>query len=108
MQAIVKIASPVKVKLPAKITEWTTKHLPVDVIGKWRRFFLTTFAAYIGTKHTPWNLRDKESLEAMQSCWDHIYRSTTAAKYRISGIHDIVFVLVGVLALVKYRLMGPI
>jgi len=63
---------------------------------------------YIGTKCSPWELKDKEMLKAMQNCWDHIYRSTPAAKHRISGIHNVVFVLVGILTLVKYMLMGPI
>jgi hypothetical protein len=53
-------------------------------------------------------ITDKESLNAMQDCWNHIYWSTTAAKHRISGIHDVIFVLVGILALVKYRLIEPI
>ena len=108
MQAIVKVESPVKHRLPARMSEWTTNHLPDGAVGKWRKVFITTFAAYIRTKHSPWELKDNESLEAMQGCWDHVYRSTTAAKHRISGIHDIVFVLVGILTLVNYRLMGPL
>jgi hypothetical protein len=42
----------------------------------------------------------------MQDCWDHVYRSTTAAKYRISGFRDVVFVLVGILTLFGYRANG--
>jgi hypothetical protein len=83
----------------------TTNHLSDNAFGKWCKVFITTFAAYIGTKHSPWELKDKESLNAMQDCWDHIYQSTTATKHRISGIHDVIFVLVGILALVKYRLI---
>jgi hypothetical protein len=108
MQAIVKVESPVKHSLPARMSEWTTNHLPDNTFGKWRKVFITTFAAYIGTKHSPWELKDKESLDAMQDCWDHVYQSTTAAKHKISGIHDVIFVLVGILPLVKYRLIGPI
>lgn len=108
MQAIVKVESPVKVKLPTRMSDWTTDHLPDGAVGKWRKTFITTFAAYIGTKRSPWELKDKGTLEAMQSCWDHVYRSGLAAKHRISGIHDVVFILVGILALVKYMLMGPI
>lgn len=98
MQAVAKVESPVKVKLPAKMCEWKTEHLPVGAISKWRSFFITTFGAYIGTKCSPWDIKDKESLEAMQECWDHIYKSTIAAHHRIVGIHDIVFYLVGILA----------
>ena len=81
-------------------------HLPDGAVGKWRTTFLTTFAAYIGTKHSPWELKDMESFEAMQDYWNHVYQSTAAAKHRIS-IYDVVFVLVGILALIKYTLMGP-
>ena len=108
MQAIVKVELLVKVKLPARMSNWTTNHLPDGAIGKWCKAFITSFAAYIRTKHSPWELKDMEMLEAMQNCWDHVYWSTPAAKHRISGIHDVVFILVGILALVKYMLMGPI
>ena len=103
-----KVESPVKVKLPTRMSDWTTNHLPDGAIGKWCKAFITSFAAYIRTKCSPWELKDKEMLEAMQNCWDHVYWSTPAAKHRISGIHDVVFILVGILALVKYMLMGPI
>jgi hypothetical protein len=104
----VKVESPLKHALPNKVSDWKTIHLPLSAFAKWRKFFIPTFAAYIGTKHTSWILRDKEMLDAMQDCWDHVYQSTTAARHRISGTYDIVFILVGILALVKYRLMGPI
>lgn len=103
-----KVESLVKLRLPTRMSEWTTDHLPDRAIGKWHKVFITTFAAYIGTKHTLWELKDKESFEAMQDCWDHVYQSTTAAKYRISGVHDVIFVLVGILAFVECRLIGLI
>lgn len=106
MQAIAKVESPVKVKLPAKMSEWKTEHLPDGAVGKWRSNFITTFAAYIGTKHSPWDIKDTESLMAMQECWDHVYQSTIAAHHRIVGTHDIVFYLVSILTQVKYRLTG--
>jgi hypothetical protein len=105
MQAVVKVVSPVQLKLSALRSQWKTCHLPDGSHGLWRKTFVTTFIAYIGTKYKPWQLKDRESIEAMQSCWDHVYRSTAVAQYRISGLRDIVFHLVGVLALVKYRLM---
>lgn len=108
MQAIVKVESPVKVKLPTKISGFKIHHLPVGAHAKWRQGFVTTFAAYIGTKSSPWDLKDKETLDAMQNCWNHVYQTTAAAQHRISGFHDVVFVLVGTLAFDKYRLMGPI
>ena len=103
-----KVESPVKLRLPVRMSEWTTDHLPVGAVGKWRKVFIMSFATYIGMKRTPWELKDKESLEAMQGCWDHVYGSTLVTKHRISGIHDVVFVLVGIFGLVKYMLMGPI
>ena len=83
-------------------------HLPDGAVSKWRTTFLTTFVTYIGTKHSLCELGDMESFEAMQDCsgWNHVYQSTAAAKHRIS-IYDVVFVLVGILALIKYTLMGP-
>ena len=104
-----KVESLAKRTLPARMSDWTTDHLPDGAFGKWRKTFITTFAMYIGVKHSPWELKDRKSLEDMQSCWDHVYQSTAAAKHRISGVRDIVFVLVGIsLAPVNYRLMGPI
>ena len=108
MQAIVKDVSPVKLKLPIRQSDFKLEHLPNGAIYKWRYGFITSVGAYMRTNHAPWDLKNKESLEAMQDCWDHVYRSTPAAKHRISGIRDVVFILVGILALVKYRLMGPI
>ena len=108
MQAIVKDVSPVKLKLPIRQSDFKLEHLPNGAIFKWRHGFITSVGAYIGTKRTPWDLKNKESLEAMQGCWNHVYQSTPAAEHRISGIRDVVFILVGILALVKYRLMGPI
>ena len=104
MQFIVKVTSPVKVKLPARRSDWKTDNLPVGATeeNKWHKIFVPTFGAYIGMKRAPWEVSDKESLEALQSCWDHVYQSTTAAGYKISNRIDIVFVLVGVLDLVKY------
>jgi hypothetical protein len=104
----VKVESPVKTGLPPRISEWTTDHLPFGAIDKWRKVFITTFAAYIGTKQSLWDLKDKETLEAMQDCWHHVYRSTPAATHRISGFRDVVFVLVSILALFGSRLMGAI
>ena len=105
-----KVRSSAKTKKCAKVSEWRTGDLPVDAIGQWRKTFIPTYAAYIGTKHSPWDIKDNESIEVMQDCWNHVYRrSTTAvAEYRISGIHDVVFSLVGILilcSLVEYRLM---
>jgi hypothetical protein len=34
MQAIVKVESPVKHSLPARMSEWTTNHLPDNAFGK--------------------------------------------------------------------------
>ena len=101
-----KVKLLVKTGLPPRISEWTTNYLPFGTIDKWRKVFITTFAAYIGTKQSPWDLKDKKTLEAMQDCWDHICWSTPAAMYRISGFHDVVFVLVSILALSGYKLMG--
>ena len=101
-----KVESPVKTGLPSRISEWTTNHLPFSAIDKWRKVFITTFAAYIRMKWSPWDLKDKETLEVMQDCWDHIYQSTPAAMHRISGFHDVVFVLVSILTLSGYKLMG--
>ena len=103
-----KVELPVKSGLPPRISEWTSNHLPFGTVDKWRKVFITTFAAYIKTKWSPWDLKDKETLEAMQDCWDHIYWSTPAATHRISGFHDVVFVLVSILALFGFRLMGTI
>ena len=103
-----KVGSLVKHTLPHKVSNWKTIHLPVSAFAKWRKAFISTFAAYIGTKHSPWNLKDKKTLDTMQDCWDHVYQSNPITRHRISGVHDIVFVLVGILALVKYTLMGPI
>jgi hypothetical protein len=108
MQAIVKVESPVKLGLPTRVSQYKTKHLPDGALGLWRTVFIPTFAAYIGTKHTPWEIKDKESHNAMQDCWSHVYRSTTVAKHRLSESKDIIFHLVSILALVKYRLTGPI
>lgn len=110
MQAVVKLESPVKPKLPIKVSQVKNTHLPAGALDKWRTTFVPTFVAYIGTKHDPWELKDQETRGAMQDCWDHVYKSTNPnlAKYRIGGVRDVVFVLVGTLALVKYRLMGLI
>ena len=89
------------------MSEGKTIHLSVGTFAKWRKAFISTFAAYIGTKCSPWNLKDKETLDAMQDCWDHVYQSTPITRHRISEVHNIVFILVGILALVKYTLMGP-
>lgn len=70
-------------------------------MDKWRKSFVTTFAVYIGTNHTPWDIKKEKSLKAMRDCWSHVYKSTIAAEYIISGIHDVVFVLVSILTLVK-------
>ena len=103
-----KVVSPMKPMLPARMGDWTTDHLPYDAVGNWRKAFIPTFAVYIGTKHSPWEIKDRDSLEAMQDCWNHIYQTKAAAKHRISGFQDVVFVLVSFLALVKYLLMGPL
>ena len=103
-----KVESPVKPTLPIRMSKWTTSHLPDGAFEQWRKVFIRTFAAYIGIKHSPWELKDRELIDAMQDCWDHVYQLTTAAKHRISRFHDVVFVLVRILGLVKYRLMGPI
>jgi hypothetical protein len=100
MQAIVKVESPGKRQLPDKMSDWKTIHLPDGALPKWRTVFITTFAAYIGTKRAPWNLRNQETIDAMQDCWDHVYQSTTIARHKITGHHNIVFILVGILALV--------
>ena len=96
-------------RLPTRTSEWTMNHLLDGAVSKWRTTFLTTFAAYIGAKHSPCELGDMESFEAMQDCssWNHVYQLTAAAKHRIP-IYDVVFVLVGILALIEYTLMGPI
>ena len=103
-----KVELLVKTGLPPRISEWTIDHLPFGTIDKWCKVFITTFAAYIGTKRSPWNLKDKETLKAMQDCWDHIYWSTPAATHRISGFRDVVFVLVSILTFSGYKLMGAI
>ena len=103
-----KVGSPIKHVLPHKVSDWKTIHLPVGTFAKWCKAFILTFAAYIEMKHSSWNLKDKETLDAMQDCWDHIYQSTPITRHRISRVYNIVFVLVGILALVKYTLMGPI
>ena len=58
-----------------------TAHLPRSALDKCRRSFITTVGAYIGTKHMPWEIRDKESLEAIQDCWNHIYKSSRPAAH---------------------------
>lgn len=99
MQAIVLVESPVKAKkLPKNMSDWNLSHLPYGAVDKWRKGFITTFAAYIGTTHSPWDIKDEDSIDVMQDCWNHVYRSTPAASHRISGIRDIVFVLVGTLS----------
>ena len=103
-----KVGLPVKHALPHKVSNWKTIYLSVSAFAKWCKAFIPTFAAYIGTKCSPWNLKDKEMLDAMQDCWDHVYQSTPIIRHRISRVHDIVFALIGILALVKYTLMGPI
>ena len=103
-----KVGSLVKHTLPHKVFDWKTIHLPVGTFIKWHKAFISTFAAYIETKCSPWNLKNKETLNAIQDCWDHVYQSTPITRHRISGVHDIVFILVGILTLVKYMLMGPI
>ncbi len=99
-----KVTSLVKVKLLARRSDWKTDNLPIGATegNKWRKIFVPTFGAYIGTKHAPWEVSDKGSLEALQSCWNHVYQSTTAAEHKISNRIDIVFVLIDVLGLVKY------
>ena len=100
-----KVELPVKTRLPPRISEWTTDYLPFGTIDKWHKVFITTFAAYIRMKWSFWDLKDKETLKAMQDCWDHIYQSTSAATHRISGFCDGVFVLASILALSGYKLM---
>jgi hypothetical protein len=107
MQTVVKV-EPLVQRLPAKMSEWGVEHLPDGAIGKWRHGFITTFAAYIGIKDSPWELKDEDTLKAMQNCWDHIYQSTIAAGYKITGFRDVVFHLVSILSLVKYTLTEPI
>ena len=105
-QAIMKVESPVKSGLPPRISEWTNDHLPFSTIDKWHKVFITTFAAYIGTKRSLWDLKNKETLGAMQDCWDHIYQSTSAATHKISRFCNVIFVLVSILTLFGFRLMG--
>jgi hypothetical protein len=95
-KALVKVESPAKPKLPKRVSEWNTDHLPDGAIGKWRKFFVTTFAMYIGTLRTPWEIRDRSTFSMMQECWDFIYKDTPAAGFKITGTHNIVFVLVSV------------
>jgi hypothetical protein len=49
---------------------------------------------YIGTLHTPWAFRDRGAFNAMQECWDFVYKDTPAAGFQITGMHSVVFVLV--------------
>ena len=110
LQAIVKVESPEKKKIsmPGKKSEWSIKHLPLGSQINWRSTFVTSFGAYIGTKHNPWDIKDTESLSVMQDCWNHVYRSTPDSEHKIDGLHDVVVHLVGILAHVKYRLMEHI
>lgn len=107
-QDVVKLESPKKYVPPIKTSGATNGNLPSDAIAKWRKVFVPTFGAYIGTKHDPWDIRDTETINAMRDCWKHVYQSTSAAEYHISGTSDPVFVVVSTLALVKYSLIGHI
>ena len=49
---------------------------------------------YIGTLRTPWAIKDRHTFNVMQECWDFVYEDTPAAGFKITGVHNIVFVLV--------------
>lgn len=74
------------------ISDLTNNDLPDGALAYFRHGFVTTFAFWLCCTRDPWTNNSREVFSMMQKCWDYVYGKNLV--YNITGIRDVVFVVV--------------
>ncbi|PCH39303.1 hypothetical protein WOLCODRAFT_167883 [Wolfiporia cocos MD-104 SS10] len=52
---------------------FTNRDLPAGSHGRWRRYFVSTYLDFMGTRPDPWLAADEDHVSTLQDIWDIVY-----------------------------------